>query len=315
MSETKPKWTSEEVVKLIRAKYSGQAWASFEQVADGTGARGHSWIDVAAFGLWPSKGLHRLAFEVKVSRADYLNEVQDPTKNAWARECFHEFWYVAPGGVIKDESEVPEGCGWMQATRGGLRVKRQATLKQDAMMDESLFASLCRSAQAELVRAHGAIRKTVLEEDTGHQTALRWEAAGRRLLAIRGDRGYYRDTTEDEIFAHFEEATVDAQTRSDRDHVLSELGRFRRDVLALGDLFSVLGQVSLLECDELGERIVDLWGGEDKHSLAAARATARGNGGTISDLYSKAEGQRFVASAERLLERARVMIVDGSETL
>lgn len=303
------KWTSEEVVALIRSKYSGMAYASFEQVADGTGAYGHSWIDVAAFGLWPSNGLHRMAFEVKVSRGDYLNEVQDPNKNAWAKECFHEFWYVAPGGVIKDATEVPEGCGWMQATRGGLRVKRQATIKQDARMDESLFASLCRSAQDELRRAKLSVREKALEEDDGYQEAKRWQAAGENFLNSRGVTNHYRSDKEEKILSHFENATTDAQARKDRDHVVSELHQFQNKMLELGDLFSVLGMVSLLECDETGKHIVAHWGGNDI-SLAAKREVARRRSRKRDD-YKKAKAKNFIEGTERLLARAKEMVDGG----
>lgn len=301
------KWTSAEVVALIRAKYSGQEYASFEQVADGTGAYAQSWIDVAAFGLWPSKGLHRLAFEVKVSRADYLKEVQNPNKNAWAKECFHEFWFVTPGGVINDVSELPEGCGWMQATRGGLRVKRQATIKQDALMDESLFASLCRSAQAELSRARISVREEALAGDRGYQQALVWQKAGQKFLASRGVRGDDWDEL-DEVLVKFDNATLDAQAREDRDHVVSELEHFQAKILELGDQFSVIGTVSLLECDETGNRIKHHWGGGDLNSLATQRVLARAKLKNGERRYRKDKAREFVASAERLLERAKGLL-------
>jgi len=304
--KSKDKWTSAEVVKLIRRKYSGQDYASFEQVADGTGRYAQSWIDVAAFGLWPSKGLHRMAFEVKISRGDYLNEVQNPNKNAWAKECFHEFWYVAPSGVIKDVTEVPEGCGWMQATRGGLRVKRQATVKKDAVMDDSLFASLCRSAQQELINAKRSVIKDALAEDPSYQTAKQWEEAVRRFLEIRNAETYPHGTV-DEKLSLLSEATVESQARVDRDHVLSELSHFQTKMLELSDLYSALGLVSLLQCDELGKHIHAHWGGEDISSIAAKRQLSRARSRKRDD-YRKNEAKRFTDRFDRLLQRAKDMI-------
>lgn len=74
------KWKATELVDMLRIKYSGMECAVFEQVANGTGAYTDSWIDVATIDLWPSRGYVRRAFEVKVSRSDFLNEIANPKK-------------------------------------------------------------------------------------------------------------------------------------------------------------------------------------------------------------------------------------------
>lgn len=79
-----------------------------EAQAPGTSRR----IDLVRIGLWNSRGRGIDAHELKVSRADWLRELDDPGKaEAWWPYC-HRFWIVAPPGVV-EEPELPEGWGLM----------------------------------------------------------------------------------------------------------------------------------------------------------------------------------------------------------
>ena len=63
--------------------------------------------------------------EIKVSRGDWLRELQDPSKSAaWSRYC-DRWWLVAPPGVARRE-ELPAGWGLMEVTGAALRVTVQA---------------------------------------------------------------------------------------------------------------------------------------------------------------------------------------------
>lgn len=63
--------------------------------------------------------------EVKVSRGDWLRELQDPSKAAaWSRYC-DRWWLVAPSGVARPD-ELPAGWGLMEVAGSGLRVTVQA---------------------------------------------------------------------------------------------------------------------------------------------------------------------------------------------
>lgn len=55
-------------------------------------------------------GLQRTAYEIKVSRADFLKEMKQPIKRRQALLMSNEFWFIAPRGLIKIE-EVPIECG------------------------------------------------------------------------------------------------------------------------------------------------------------------------------------------------------------
>lgn len=140
------KWTADIVVELIRARFGdSKRYFVCEQVADATGLSCRSWVDAMVVSLWPSDGLWRSAFEVKVSRQDFLREVGNPGKNDWARRACEYFWFAAPAGVVAHLDEIPAGCGYMEAQRGRLVIRKQAPLNNDAVVGPELLASLARS--------------------------------------------------------------------------------------------------------------------------------------------------------------------------
>ena len=254
------KWTSDEVVNLLRERFNGDEYAVFEQVSNGTGGYSSSWIDVAVVGLWPSKGLTRSAFEVKVSRGDFLQELRNPNKNKWARDSFHSFWYVAPKGVIKDASELPENCGWMKVIKGGLRIERQARRLDNVEMNEHLFSSLARAAQKSVKGRVENARKEILTNDPSVVQAFVYQSACHTFFESRGVLRHPAGNSEDAIIAHLESATMDTKAREDRDHIESRLDLFQERMLAIFHEFCNLAHIGLTERDELGRFMNPNWG-------------------------------------------------------
>ncbi|MBU2177548.1 MAG: hypothetical protein KJ556_20850, partial [Gammaproteobacteria bacterium] len=133
-------YKAEDLVTLIRKKYKTDAngynpCVVLEQVPDGTGMYQSRWIDVAVFQMWASKGLTRTAFEIKVSRSDFLSEIQSPQKHAWCRESFHYFFFVAPKDIIQVE-ELPDGVGWLYPRGSQLCTGRQARINDNPKLDD-----------------------------------------------------------------------------------------------------------------------------------------------------------------------------------
>lgn len=56
---------------------------------------------------------HTVAYEVKVNRQDFLEEVANPGKRMPAMSLSNELYFAAPGGLIQPE-EVPEDCGLIE---------------------------------------------------------------------------------------------------------------------------------------------------------------------------------------------------------
>jgi hypothetical protein len=144
-------------------------WALFFELRNATGgaAETTNYVDALALNLWKSKRFRRVAYEFKVSRADFLKELSKPEKRQWAWDISHEFWFVCAPGVAKKE-EIPEGCGLLQANADGTKLTRLVVAKQRQPRDLRIeeIASMAR-------------RLTEAES----MSSLRWQLAGKELDA------------------------------------------------------------------------------------------------------------------------------------
>ncbi|MCC3299377.1 hypothetical protein [Arthrobacter caoxuetaonis] len=101
-------------------------WIRAEHVQSGLGYRdGARAADfVAADRHSSTMALH--GHEVKVSRADWLNELKDPTKADAVKRYMDFWWLVVPDpGIVKD-GELPADWGLMVLKDGKLRAKKTA---------------------------------------------------------------------------------------------------------------------------------------------------------------------------------------------
>lgn len=136
--------TTDHLRQMLRLRHTGQQWAFFEEVPDSTGVDKVRTADALAMNLWRSEGLHLHGFELKVSRADWRKEMQDPTKSHAIKRFCHRWWLVAPKDVAKLE-EIPADWGWYTPTTNGLlRVQRAAAVLTPEPISDNFLASLCR---------------------------------------------------------------------------------------------------------------------------------------------------------------------------
>lgn len=103
--------------------------------------------DCVAFNCWPSKGFHRLAFEIKRSRRDFMREVDKPAKRKWLEENFHQTYFVLSADVKVKDDEFPAGWGVLVANKkgSGLRRVKAAMHREVQPMPEDLALSAIRS--------------------------------------------------------------------------------------------------------------------------------------------------------------------------
>lgn len=59
---------------------------------------------------------HCIAYEIKVTRQDFLRELEDETKRAAGMLLSNEFYFATPPHLI-DPMEIPEGCGLIEASK------------------------------------------------------------------------------------------------------------------------------------------------------------------------------------------------------
>ncbi len=142
------------IERVIAKRYAPPEWAVVYELADGvasrrTGRGGR--IDAAAFSCWPSKGLMRIAFEIKRTRQDFKKEVKDPKKSEWVEKNFHQTYLVVPAGLVKSD-EVPESWGLLEVTSDeSSLVERKVAMRRDVdPLPEALALSVIRSLGARL---------------------------------------------------------------------------------------------------------------------------------------------------------------------
>lgn len=147
------------------------------------GATGNR-VDAVYIGFTSTSGRHLVGHEIKVSRSDWLHELDQPGKaDMWADQC-HAWYAVAPSTDIIKPEELPAGWGLMvinpkSKTRLDVKVKAavHAVRHPSWQIVRSIMARLDTLQTAEL----SAIRRDALEEarkDVAAQVKKRIEDAG-----------------------------------------------------------------------------------------------------------------------------------------
>ena len=134
-----------DIVAALQALHTGREWVSFPELRLGTGYGG-KWeqrIDVFALSCYPSHGLQSVAYEVKVSRSDFLRELKEPEKRRAAMELSNLFYFAAPAGLIQP-GELPADCGLVEYQGGKLRTTCKATFRDRDVPPWRFVASLAR---------------------------------------------------------------------------------------------------------------------------------------------------------------------------
>ena len=104
--------------------------------------------DVVIMGAWGSTNHDIQGFEVKVSRADWLNEVKKPNKNDAIKQYCNKFWLVIADESMVKEGELPDDWGMMIASNGGLRVVKKAPKLEPIPITNGFMAMMMRSNQS-----------------------------------------------------------------------------------------------------------------------------------------------------------------------
>jgi len=155
-----------DIRQLIRGRFRGtnfdaEAWMVLSEIRTTTGFKSdwksgepftEKYVDMMVFSCWPSRGYLRIVFEIKTSRADFLDELKKPEKRWLAMMYSHQFYFVAPEGIIKGK-DLPKGCGWMEVKEKDGKLKLhivwEAPVREASPMPPGLIASVIRRAYKE----------------------------------------------------------------------------------------------------------------------------------------------------------------------
>lgn len=132
--------------KALLELHPKREWAVIFELRIGTGY-GH-WadksIDAFAINCWPSKGNRKIAYEIKRTRGDFLNELKQPLKRHPALMFSNEFYFVVPDGFVQPD-ELPQESGLIQVSENGIALVTHKAPYRDAYpCTWPLFASIAR---------------------------------------------------------------------------------------------------------------------------------------------------------------------------
>lgn len=175
MADT-PTCTADDLFEAIKVRFDAP-WVLRREVTLKTRR-----IDVVAFGMPGSTGCRIIAIELKVSRGDWLRELQNFQKSeAWANEA-DGYLVVTPKGVIKD-GELPQGWGHLEWTGTKLMTRAHALYREHrGEMSRELAMRIIRRAhedvdqalRTERHRMEAEVRKKVEERlRDQHEMAVR----------------------------------------------------------------------------------------------------------------------------------------------
>lgn len=146
-----------ELTHMVANKYGGENGAAnlgkyivLTQVAASTGGANNI-ADLMVLGAWHSSGNEVEGFEVKVSRADWLNEVKNPNKCLPNKQYCHRWWLVIADQAMVKDGELPADWGMMAVVNGQLKVIKKAPKLEPVPLAVDFVASLLRTDARETV--------------------------------------------------------------------------------------------------------------------------------------------------------------------
>jgi hypothetical protein len=185
-------YSSNQICAAIAQRYEPPAWAVYYEVGDTTGGRSRS-ADAIAVSLWPSRGLEMHGFEIKVSRGDWLRELQAPAKSAPIQR-FMDRWYIAVGdSAIVRPGELPPTWGLLAMRGSSLAILVEAPKLEAEPIGRPFLCAMLRAgsesfvpkrAVAELVEAK---LKDAVERNWSQATADN-ERLLRRIAELEEER-------------------------------------------------------------------------------------------------------------------------------
>lgn len=158
--------------RVCRDSGNGPQAILVPQVRNSAGFGATRTLDAVSLGFWPSRGMELEGFEIKVSRADWLRELKDPSKMDSFAGLLDRVWLVVSDRKIVLDGELPPGWGLLYKHGNGLR-QQVAAEKLHELGKGELPPEFNRHFLVPLLRATMAV-------DPGHAEQLRRERAAAR---------------------------------------------------------------------------------------------------------------------------------------
>lgn len=180
-----PKLGSGSLLSALRERYPLNEYALLEEVGNATGFRTQRHADAVAMGLWPSRGMEILGFEIKVDRRDWIRELKQPEKADVVAGYCDRWWIVATPDVVVP-AELPPTWGLLEFAGKGLRIVKDAPKLEAKAPDRGFIAAMLRRAAEQspgrrAIDEAVAVAKRETEERRGKAEDALIEAATRSV--------------------------------------------------------------------------------------------------------------------------------------
>lgn len=133
--------------KALRVRYAPPEWVLLDEVRSHTGHKDKpTYADAFAMSTYPSRGLQTIGFEIKVSRADWLQELKNPDKaDTIGKYC--DLWYLVTNKAdIFKSDEIPPNWGVLVYGSDRFRVHKEAVRNEATPLSREFVAALLRKA-------------------------------------------------------------------------------------------------------------------------------------------------------------------------
>lgn len=260
------KMTEGDVLDALEAAHpTPEQWVFLRHVTNATSFSKTRTADAMAMSCWESNGIHLHGYEVKVSRSDWLKEIQQTNKAAEFTGKCHYWWIAAPDGVA-DLSEMPENWGLKIVTKTesgwSVRVKKAATFNSHATMTYQFFAAALRNCYRSLPEGKRLIKELQAEYERGRKNGE--ESSDRRHAHDRVTRELKE--LRDKIEAFEKASGIDINRGWNGPH---EVGRAVKAVLKGGTALDRMERVQRMAenmLEEAKKAIADIGGKPDGDS-------------------------------------------------
>ena len=143
---------TDELLTLLRTKYSAPAYAFLTNVANGTGIYRAGFCDAVAMSLYPSSKLDLIGFELKIYRNDWLRELKNPRKAKRFIPNFDQWYLVVSDHKIVKQGELPADWGMLAPDKyGSLRIKQRAPQLNPQPITRQFLAALLRRVHEQAI--------------------------------------------------------------------------------------------------------------------------------------------------------------------
>lgn len=152
-----------ELKNLVAKRFSAPEYGLLWEVGNSTGFGCNRHCDGLAMSLWPSRGLHLIGLDLKVSRGDWIKELKNPAK-AEAIYKFCDRWYLVAGddSIVRD-GELPASWGLLKPGKAGTLLDVVgATILKPKPPPRSFLAAIFRRATEQSLDTQ-VVKKAVAE--------------------------------------------------------------------------------------------------------------------------------------------------------